>query len=120
MAKSVFKRYVMDKEDTIYNDDNEVSSDAILTVVTGVLMTSMDDVYKVMSLAIGRELFTHELPYYHKRVVDMLVTEYPELSGPVSQKDSITKENYREFLWSWTDILPLTYIVPRIKSGNGD
>lgn len=54
---------------------------AILNITTGILFTSMDDVYEVLNYLTGDSIFTHQIP----RVMDVakpyVLSLHPELEG---------------------------------------
>lgn len=51
----------------------------VLSAATGTLLTSMDDVYEVLSFMTGEELFTHQLPRAFKQCEADFARQLPML-----------------------------------------
>ena len=76
------------------------ATDAVLGTSTGRLLGDIGGIYKVISLLIGRDAYTHDLAFYGRRASAALKAALPDL--PV-EKDAehVTGENYRECLAAW-------------------
>lgn len=73
---------------------------AVLSTCTGRLMGDIGGVYKVTSFLIGRDAFTHELPYYGRRAEKALRAVLPELPGK-NDFEHVNGDNYRDVLAEW-------------------
>lgn len=53
--------------------------DVVLTVTTGILLTTIDELYRILDHLTGDQLFTHQLPRAAEFAKPLLFEKYPEL-----------------------------------------
>jgi hypothetical protein len=53
----------------------------VLTVITGRLLTGMDNLYDILNFMTGDELFTHQLPRACEVCMPGLVEQFPDLAS---------------------------------------
>jgi hypothetical protein len=68
----------------------EFAIETVLSVTTGLLLTGIDDVYKILNYMTGDELFTHQLPRAARQVKPELLKQHPAL-GNDDLKQKISK-----------------------------
>lgn len=66
----------------------------VLTVTTGIVFTSMDNIYEILDYMTADSLFTHQLPRAARECAPEIIKQYPRL-GEIKAVD-IT--NWKEFL----------------------
>lgn len=54
---------------------------AILNITTGILFTSMDDVYEVLNYLTGDSIFIHQIPRVMDAAKPYVLSLHPELEG---------------------------------------
>ena len=73
---------------------------AVLSCSTGRLMGDIGGVYSVTSFILGRDVYTHELPYYGDAVRTALRSVHPALPGP-DDFEHVNAENVRAVRSEW-------------------
>lgn len=55
--------------------------DVVLTVTTGILLTNIDELYRILDHLTGEQLFTHQLPRAADFARPLLFEKFPELEA---------------------------------------
>lgn len=71
---------------------------AILSVTTGRLLCSMDDLYGILNWMTGDSLFTHQLPRAGEECQGPLLAQHPDLAGIIVPKGLSGEETCRAWL----------------------
>ena len=73
----------------------------VLSITTSVLLTNIDNVYKILDYMTGDELFTHQLPRVSDEMKPVIFEQYPQLKEVDASK--VTSLNWKEFLDKQTE-----------------
>ena len=68
----------------------------ILSVTTGVLLTGMGEVYRILGFMTGETLVTHQLPRASRECSPELLRQHPQLTGV--DASSVCGANWRQWL----------------------
>jgi hypothetical protein len=68
----------------------------VLSITTGVLFTTMDNVYDILNYMTGDELFTHQLPRASRECAPAILRQW--LCLKEVDATNIDKTNWKEFL----------------------
>jgi hypothetical protein len=74
----------------------------VLTITTGVLLTKIDNVYKILDYMTGDSLFTHQLPRVGRECEPILLSQFPQLKG--IDVSGVNSENWNAFLQKQIEI----------------
>lgn len=76
-----------------YNEtEKQFDLGAVLTVTTGVMLTTIEELYKILNHMTGDDLFTHQLPRASRACAPELLHQHPDLPTEVSPPLGITAE----------------------------
>lgn len=65
----------------IEKNSKQFDLEAILNITTGILFTSMDDVYEVLNYLTGDSIFIHQIPRVMDAAKPYVLSLHPELEG---------------------------------------
>jgi len=68
----------------------------VLTITTGVLLTEICNVYKILDYMTGDHLFTHQIPRVGRECEPIILEQYPQLASV--NIENVTANNWKEFL----------------------
>ncbi|MCK9209240.1 MAG: hypothetical protein M0P61_00250 [Ignavibacteriaceae bacterium] len=70
----------------------------VLSITHKKLITSMDNVYKILNYMLDDNLFTHQLPRAARFCKSFVIAEHPQLDEWNDFNEQITSENYKEYV----------------------
>lgn len=93
-------------KDEIVRDDRcsrmKFDLETVLSVTTGKLFCSIENVYKILNYMTGDNLFTHQLPRASDECKPFIIQQYPQLADVDIDLTDITDQNQRrERLEAW-------------------
>lgn len=94
--------------------------DAVLTVTSGILLTPIDELYKILDYLTGQQLFTHQLPRAADFAKPHILKKYPELKN-IDIPEVSSEEEVKSFLDSLKEkgmnevyeLDPMTDFIPK-------
>lgn len=92
-------------------------TNAVLSVLTGVLLGKIDDVYEVTTFMAGEAVFTHQLPRVSRETVPVILSMHPHLEPVIAEANQVTPENWQQWLLTWTDRYGDEISVPVMNIG---
>jgi hypothetical protein len=90
---------------------------AVLSVVTGRLLCDIGGVYDVLNFMSGESLFTHQLPRVGEEAEPVILAMHPRLAAAKDEAEQVNRDNWRDWLATWTDRYGETIAVPRMTIG---
>lgn len=72
----------------------------VLGAFTGILLSDIGGIYRVLNWMTGEQLFTHQLPRVGREAAPVLLAAYPELAQAEAEARQVTTENYK----TWRDV----------------
>lgn len=78
------------ERDQAMSETRKFPIDAVLSVTTGMLLTELGDVYKVIDFLSGQVHMTHQLPAAQRRLTPVIYAQFPRINGvepPLIPKD---------------------------------
>ena len=90
---------------------------AVMSTVTGVLISDIGGVYEVLNWMTGESVFTHQIPRISREAVPVLLETLPALQQAIAEAEQITPENYEHWRDLWIDRYGPEIAVPKMTSG---
>lgn len=87
---------------------------AVLSVVTGRLLGDIGQVYEVLNLMTGENLYTHQLPRVSREATPVLLARHPDLQSAIDEAEHVNSENWQTWLAIWLKRYGETIAVPRM------
>ena len=84
------------------NENMKFDLGTVLTITTGILLTKIDNVYKILDYMTGDSLFTHQLPRVSRECEPILLKQFPQLKG-IDVSD-VNSDNWNDFLQKQIEI----------------
>lgn len=80
------------------NSDSFVAFDlgTILSIVTPILLTKIENVYEILNYMTGDELYTYQLPRVAREMTPVILEQHPQLTKVTW--DGVGVENWKEYL----------------------
>lgn len=92
-------------------------TEAVLSVVTDVLLGDIGGVYEVLNWMTGESLFTHQLPRVGDEALPVILALHPELQEAIAESEQVTRENWQQWLATWKARYGETISVPLLTIG---
>jgi hypothetical protein len=88
-----------------------------LSAITGRLVSDagMDRVYEVLDWMAGEKLFTHQLPRVMREARALMIVKDPRLVQVCEESKQVDRNNWREWLATWTTRLGPTLDVHKFS-----
>lgn len=74
---------------------------AVLSAMTGKLLTDLGEVYEILSWLTGRSIYTHEIGAAMRESHDALTDAFPDLAA--IDVSSVNPETWRDLLAGWVE-----------------
>jgi hypothetical protein len=87
---------------------------AVLSVFTGRLLRDIGGVYDVLNFMSGESLFTHQLPRVGEEAEPVILAMHPQLAAAKDEAEHVNRDNWRDWLATWTDRYGATIAVPQM------
>lgn len=94
-------------------DEKEFDLGTVLTITTGLLLTKIENVYKILDWMTGESLFTHQLPRVGRECEPEILSQFPELKN--IDVSNVNKENWKEFLENQKLLFGNSFYVKKIS-----
>ena len=88
----------------------------VLSAVTGHLVCDIGGVYRVLRWMTGGDVFTHQLPRVGREAAPVVLAMHPRLADAYEEAKQINRENWRQWLATWTDRYGPTLAVPKFTT----
>lgn len=90
----------------------------VLATITGYLVTpnGIGAVYEVLNWMTGDNVYTHQLPRIGREARPVLIAAHPELAAACSEAQQVTRENWQQWLATWTKRYGKTIAVPKFTA----
>ena len=89
---------------------------AVLSVVTGILLCDIEEVYKIMSWMTGQNLMTHQLPRAFEPCKEFLVSRFPNLKD-IHVPENFKPEECLRYCNNLETLLPSEFEIPVMPKG---
>jgi len=90
----------------------------ILSITTGRLLTSIDNVYEILNFMTRDNLFTHQLPRASKECAPWILRQHPQLKDV--DASNVTKDNLQEYLKQQIDFYDISLEIEPIQRDDHD
>lgn len=88
---------------------------AVLSAITGRLVTDIGEVYEVLNFMTGESLFTHQLPRVSREAGPAVLSLHPELSAAFDEAENeVNRDNWREWRATWERRYGAEITVPKM------
>ena len=91
---------------------------AILSITTGRLLTSMDNIYEILNFMTQDNLFTHQLPRATRECAPWILRQHPQLKK-IDASD-VTTDNWQEYLKKQIDLYGIGLEIEPIPRDDHD
>jgi hypothetical protein len=89
-------------------------TDAVLSAVTGVLVSPIGGIYEVLSWMTGESVYTHQLPRIGKEAAQVVLALHPELAQAYAEVKEVNPDNWRHWRDTWIARYGATLSVPKL------
>jgi hypothetical protein len=89
----------------------------ILSITHGRLLTSVDELYKILNYMVDDNLYTHQLPRAGRFCEPFIKAQYPELEEKWIYNDEINTENWREYVKKAEEIFGKELEIEKTPAG---
>lgn len=89
----------------------------VLSTVTGILVSEggIGGVYAVLNWMTGESVYTHQIPRISREAAPSVLAAHPELAAAYEEAKSVNRDNWREWLATWTARYGEAIAVPRFN-----
>lgn len=88
----------------------------VLSMTTGTLLCSVEDLYAIASHLVGRDVFTHELPSCFRQCREPLLAQHPQLRAVTAEE--VTRDNWQQWLNGWIEQYGDSFEVAALESSD--
>lgn len=90
----------------------------VLGTITGRLLGDIGGVYAVCEYATNGPVWTHQLPRVGRELQAVMRKATPAFEAAIAESEQVTRDNFREWLATWTARYGDTIAVPRLPESS--